>query len=136
MVCLFDFAKAVDGLVIGTENKSEHLLGYFTRFGDQASDLEPITHLFKTQIYQLAKYLKIPDPIITKPPTANLWANQTDEQELGFSYSQADPILSLYHDQHQTREQIISAGFNLELVDKVVRQSESSAFKLLVPYHL
>ncbi|MFZ2025553.1 MAG: NAD+ synthase [Microgenomates group bacterium] len=93
MTYLFDHAKKHHALVMGTENKSEHELGYFTRFGDEASDVEPIVHLYKTQVFELAKYLLIPEVIITKPPSADLWPEQTDENELGFTYSEADEVL-------------------------------------------
>ncbi len=93
MIYLFDAAKKHKALVLGTENKSEYELGYFTRFGDEASDVEPIMHLYKTQVYELAKYLQIPESIITKPPSADLWPEQTDEQELGFTYKKIDEAL-------------------------------------------
>lgn len=93
MTYLFDQAKKHRALVMGTENKSEHELGYFTRFGDEASDVEPILHLYKTQVYELAKYLSVPESIITKPPSADLWPEQTDENELGFTYGEADDVL-------------------------------------------
>ena len=83
----------------GTENRSEDLLGYYTRFGDQASDLEPLQHLYKTQVRQLAQYLKLPAAIIDQTPTAGLWPDQTDETELGFSYDIADQVLYLTFDQ-------------------------------------
>lgn len=93
MITVFDQAKKNRALVVGTENKSEHLLGYFTRFGDEASDIEPLRNLYKTQVYELAKYLGIPEPILTKQPTAGLWKGQTDEGEFGFTYKEADEIL-------------------------------------------
>jgi len=93
MTYLFDQAKKHYALVMGTENKSEHELGYFTRFGDEASDVEPILHLYKTQVFELAKHLQIPETIIAKPPSADLWPEQTDENELGFTYSEADEVL-------------------------------------------
>jgi len=96
MVALYDLAKKHDCLVCGTENKSELNLGYFTRFGDEASDFEPIRHLYKTQVYQLAEYLNIPKEIINQIPTAALWENQTDEKDFGFSYKEADKVLDLY----------------------------------------
>jgi NAD+ synthase len=127
MMILFDQAKKHDALVIGTENKSESMLGYFTRFGDSASDLEPITHLFKTQVIELAKYLNVPESIIAKKPSADLWPGQTDQTELGFSYAEADPIL----------EQV-SLGKNPsgDLAQKVMTQVNRSGFKHLVPYLL
>src|SRR3989344_98497 len=95
MIILYDLSKKFKALVIGTENRTEKILGYFTRFGDEASDIEAILHLYKTQVRQLADYLKIPDKIIKKPPTAGLWRGQTDEGEFGFSYAEADKILYL-----------------------------------------
>lgn len=93
MMILFDLAKKHNALVCGTENKTENLLGYFTRFGDQASDIEPIEHLYKTQVLQLAKYLGVPDEFIEQNPTAGLWHGQTDEGEFGFTYEEADQVL-------------------------------------------
>lgn len=136
MIMLFDQAMAHDALVIGTENKSEHYLGYFTRFGDEASDIEPLRHLYKTQVYALAVGLNVPQAIIKKAPSAGLWADQTDEAEFGFSYIHADPILYFYYDQKKTKEEIIALGYSKELVDKVLTYSAKSAFKHLVPYHL
>jgi NAD+ synthase len=135
MIMVYDQAKLHDALVVGTENRSEHLLGYFTRFGDEASDLEPIKHLFKTQVIELAKHLQIPKEIIEKPPTADLWQGQTDEKELGFSYFEADPILSLY-EQGKSKEQMIKEGFGKDLVEKVLSQVEKMNFKQEVPYKL
>lgn len=90
MIYSFDLAKKLNALVVGTENKSEKLLGYYTRFGDEAADIEPIVHLYKTQVRQLAGELKIPEEIINQTPTAGLWPGQTDEGDLGFSYKEAD----------------------------------------------
>jgi NAD+ synthase len=136
MICLFDQAKRYQALVIGTENKSERLLGYYTRYGDQASDLDPIGHLYKTQVISLAKHLKIPQPIIDQPPSAGLWPNQTDEQELGFSYQQADPVLELLVDRKLSPDQVVSQGHDRALVDKITRRLKSIDFKSRVPYHL
>ncbi len=128
MVLLFDLAKKEKALVLGTENKSEYLLGYFTRFGDSAADLEPIKNLYKTQVKALAVYLGVPKKIIDKPPTAGLWPNQTDEGELGFSYKEADKILELWHDKKWTLEKIISAGFKKELVLKIQKRVKETEF--------
>lgn len=78
MIYLFDQAKKRNGLVVGTENKTEHVLGYYTRFGDNASDVEPIIGLYKTEVIALANYLKIPQSILAKKPSADLWPGQTD----------------------------------------------------------
>jgi NAD+ synthase len=135
MIALYDQAKLLDALVVGTENYSEHLLGYYTRFGDEASDLEPIRHLYKTQVYQLAQHLKIPQAIIEQEPTAGLWSGQTDESELGFSYRQADPILYLLQN-GKTEQAIIKLGFNGQLVSNVLTQVKGNHFKSETPYTL
>lgn len=93
MIKLYTYANQTQSLVCGTSNKSELLIGYFTKYGDGGVDFQPLGDLYKTQVFQLAKYLHIPKPIISKPPTAGLWAGQTDEQEIGMPYSTLDKIL-------------------------------------------
>lgn len=134
MIVLYDLAKKLNCLVLGTENKTEHLLGYFTRFGDEASDLEPIRHLYKIQVKQLAAYLNIPKKIIQKAPTAGLWIGQTDEGEFGFSYRQADQILHLYIDEKKDQESIEKEGFKKELIDRVISRLNLNEYKHKLPY--
>lgn len=134
MIVLFDLAKQVNGLVVGTENKTENLLSYFTRFGDQASDIEPIEHLYKTQVLQLAKYLDIPDVLVNQTPTAGLWKGQTDEGEFGFSYEEADKVLYFHLEQHKSVEELESMG--LENAKKILAWRERNLFKHNVPYTL
>ena len=93
MTILFEYANMTNSLVCGTSNKSEMLIGYFTKYGDGGVDIQPIGDLYKTQIWQLAKYLKIPKEIISKPPSAGLWYGQSDEKELKLSYPLLDKIL-------------------------------------------
>jgi NAD+ synthase len=93
MILLYEYANETNSLVCGTSNKSEILVGYFTKYGDGGVDFQPLGDLYKTQIFQLARYLKIPAPIIRKPPTAGLWVGQTDEKELRMSYQTLDEIL-------------------------------------------
>lgn len=93
MILLYEYANETGSLVCGTSNKSEILIGYFTKHGDGGVDIQPLGDLYKTQVYQLARYLKIPAPIIRKPPTAGLWVGQTDEKELKMSYTTLDTIL-------------------------------------------
>ncbi|MFA5537193.1 MAG: NAD(+) synthase [Bacillota bacterium] len=93
MSVLYYLAAALGYLVVGTGNKSEIEIGYFTKYGDGGVDLEPIGHLLKEEVKELAVYLKIPEVIISKQPTAGLWEGQTDEQELGFSYAELDKYL-------------------------------------------
>ncbi len=94
MLILYEYANITENLVCGTSNKSELLVGYFTKYGDGGVDIQPIGDLYKTQVWELAKYLKIPEEIISKPPTAGLWKEQTDEKELRISYKHLDIILA------------------------------------------
>lgn len=134
MIILYDLAKKHNALVCGTENKSEHLLGYFTRFGDEASDFEPIRHLYKTQVLKLAKYLKIPDKFINIEPTAGLWPGQTDESEFGFTYKEADQVLHLYFDKKMPAEEIKKQGF--PNAEKIIDRAKSNSYKHQTPYVL
>lgn len=136
MIYLYDLAKATKSLVCGTENRSEYFLGYFTLFGDQAADLNPLTHLYKTHIIALAKYLDLPEQIIKTSPSAGLWFGQTDEKELGFSYQSADLILYLFCDKKLTKAKIIKKGFDKDLVEKVIGRVNQNQFKHNIPYSL
>ncbi len=133
MIVLFDAAKKQNALVIGTENKTEHLLGYYTRFGDEASDIEPLRNFYKTQVYQLAQYLGIPEQIIHKKPTAGLWEGQTDEGEFGFTYKDADEILYQLHDEKKSVEEIKSIEFDQQIIEKVLQRVTRSSFKRTLP---
>lgn len=134
MILLYDLAKKYNALVLGTENKTERLLGYFTRFGDEASDIEPIASLYKTQVKQLANYLKIPEKIVNQPPTAGMWAGQTDEEEFGFSYEDADQILYFYADKKLSVADILKRGFKKGTIDRVVKRLKDNSFKHNLPY--
>lgn len=134
MITLFDLAKKHNAMVVGTENKTEHLLGYYTRFGDQASDIEPIMHLYKTQIFALAEYLGIPQEIRTQTPTAGLWEGQTDEQDFGFTYKEADAVLYYHTEKHLTKEEIIAKGY--EHTEQILAWMKRNAFKDKVPYNM
>lgn len=134
MIVLFDMAKKYNALVVGTENKSEHLLGYFTRFGDEASDIEPLRSLYKTQVYILARELGIPEPVLTKAPTAGLWDGQTDEGEFGFTYQEADQILSALYDEGKTQKDLLKLGTSQERITQVIRRVGQNAFKQSLPF--
>jgi len=142
MIYLYDLAKKEQTLVVGTENKSEYLLGYFTRFGDEASDLEPVRHLYKTEIRKLAKHLGVPKKVIDKEPTAGLWEGQSDEQELGFSYEEADAVLFLRFEKKLEWREIELKITNNELdirkevLIRIRERVEKNHFKHLVPYSL
>jgi len=138
MIAVFDYAKSKDALVVGTENKSEYYLGYFTRFGDEASDIEPLINLYKTQVRQMARELNLPEIFLEKKPSADLWLDQSDEQELGFSYELADQVLADLIDQKIPSVEI-PALFVKEKQDEVVKilaRIQGMVFKREVPYSL
>lgn len=134
MIYLFDLAKRLGALVCGTENRTEYYLGYFTRFGDEASDIEPIRGLYKTQVWDLARALNLPAQIIEKTPTADLWENQTDEGEFHFSYQDADNVLSCYFDEHLTVDDIVARGIPRDIVERVLARVAANDFKHQLPY--
>jgi NAD+ synthase len=129
MIVLYDRSAALGGLVIGTSNKTELLLGYGTLFGDMASAVNPIGDLYKTQVRQLAAYLGEPPPIIDKPPSADLWIGQTDEGEIGLTYAEVDRLLVMLVDERYTPAEAVEAGFDARLVDRVWRMVRVNHFK-------
>ncbi len=133
MIILYDRSAAFGGLVVGTGNKTELLLGYTTLFGDSASAVNPLGDLYKRQVRQLAAYLGVPEQIITKPPTADLWVGQTDEQELGFTYDEADQILYLLFDARWTEEEVIALGFPEPLVYGIKERVRRNQYKRMPP---
>ncbi|PIQ73865.1 NAD(+) synthase [Candidatus Roizmanbacteria bacterium CG11_big_fil_rev_8_21_14_0_20_36_8] len=132
MAYLFDQAKKLDALVCGTENKTERLLGYFTRFGDSASDFEVISHLYKSQVRKLACYLQIPREILEIPPTAGLWEGQTDEGEMGATYDEIDKVLEAFFDKNIEIDEIEKKGY--KNARKILSIVECNKFKQEVPY--
>lgn len=133
MLVLFDLSHRGASLVMGTSNKTELLLGYSTWYGDMASSLNPIGDLYKSQVRQLAAFLKVSKPIQKKIPTADLWVGQSDEGELGFTYDEVDRLLYYLIDELATREQLVSLGFRESLVKRVERMIYNSQFKRSLP---
>jgi NAD+ synthase len=133
MIFLYDVSAEVGGLVIGTGNRTELLLGYFTVFGDGGCGMEPIGDLYKTEVWEMAKLVGVPDRIIEEKPTAGLWKGQTDEGELGLSYSEADAILRLLVDGRFTAEQVEKGGFDRAKIDRVISLMGSSRYKRRMP---
>jgi NAD+ synthase len=133
MIVLYDQSEAFKGLPIGTSNKTEILLGYSTMWGDMASAINPIGDLYKTQVRQLARALEIPDVIIDKPPSADLWVGQTDEGELGFTYEQVDKLLFLLVDQRYSAQDCIEEGFDERFVSAVLTRVRRNQFKRMMP---
>ncbi len=133
MVVAYDQSEAFHGLVVGTGNKTEILLGYTTLFGDAACAFNPLGDLYKTQVRQLAGALNIPEPIIAKAPSADLWQGQTDEGELGFTYAEVDQLLYLLVDQRFRPEECVEAGFEKGFVHRVTERVRKSQFKRVLP---
>lgn len=133
MIVLYDQSETFNGLVLGTSNKTELLLGYSTLWGDMASAINPIGDLYKTQVRQLARAMGIPMPIIEKPPSADLWAGQTDENELGFSYEHVDQLLYLLVDNRYSAQECIEEGFEKSFVDSVIARVQRHQFKRMLP---
>jgi NAD+ synthase len=135
MIILFDYSEKLPALVLGTGNKTEILLGYTTLHGDDACGLDPLAELYKTEVWELARELDLPPVVIDKAPTADLWAGQTDEGELGISYRRADRILYDHAEQGLDRHGLISAGHPAAAVDHLLQIVERTAFKRRLPAH-
>lgn len=133
MVTIFDRSAAWNALVIGTSNKTEMLLGYGTIYGDLASAINPIGDLYKTQLWQVARRLNVPEVIVNKAPSADLVPGQTDEDDFGFSYRDVDPLLYLLIDERYTPEDAAAAGFPEAFIKKVLTMVRLSQFKRTLP---
>jgi NAD+ synthase len=133
MSILYDLSAAERALVIGTSNKSEILLGYGTIFGDLACAINPLGDLYKTQVRMLARHLGVPEKIIAKPPSADLYLGQSDEGEFGFTYEDVDRLLYLLVDEQYTPDQCEKEGFDKKLTNKVIDMIMKNQFKRSAP---
>lgn len=133
MTILYDHSARWNALVLGTSNKTELLLGYGTLYGDMASAINPLGDLYKTQVWALAEAVGVPEVIVQKKPSADLWADQTDEGELGFSYREVDRLLYLMVDRRYSRPELITAGFAEKFIDEVILRIMNSQFKRRLP---
>ena len=133
MMVLYDHSVTWGGLVIGTGNKTETLIGYSTLWGDSASAFNPIGDLYKSQIRQLSATVGVPDAVIRKAPSADLWPGQTDEAEVGFSYAEVDRILWRLVDRRMSLDEVVADGFKRDVVQRVDRMVAGSEFKRQVP---
>lgn len=133
MVVWYDQSAAFEGLVIGNGNKTEILLGYTTLYGDSGAALVPLGDLYKTQVRQMAAAVGVPEQIIQKPPSADLWKGQTDEGELGFSYAEVDQLLYLLVDERYSVEDCVRAGFDEKFVQCVIERIRRNQFKRIMP---
>jgi NAD+ synthase len=133
MIVLYDQSAEHGLLPMGTSNKTEFLLGYSTIYGDSGVALHPIADLYKYQVRQLSRELGVPQPVIAKAPSADLWEGQTDEGELGFTYDQVDQVLFLLVDERYTVDQVIAEGFDADFVKKVWRRVKANHYKRTMP---
>ncbi|TCS96474.1 NAD+ synthase [Hazenella coriacea] len=133
MSILYDLSVDFEALVVGTSNRTELLLGYGTQYGDGASAVNPIGDLYKTQVRQLSAFLGVPEQIIIKPPSADLWENQTDEGELGFTYLDVDRLLYYMIDKRYTLEQLSELQFTEDFISQVSRRIIRNQYKRTMP---
>ncbi len=133
MIVLYDKSAEYNAVVVGTGNKTEYLLGYTTIYGDNACAFNPIGDLYKTQIWEFAKYLNIPEKIINKKPSADLWQGQTDEGEMGFTYREVDKYLMEKVDKNRSKEELIQSGYSLEFIERVDAMIKRNEFKRNLP---
>ena len=133
MATLFDISARESALVLGTSNKSELMLGYGTLYGDLASAVNPIGDLYKTEVFELARHLGVPASIIDKPPSADLWAGQSDEEELGYTYAQLDAVLKRYVEERASKEELMEEGIDPALVELVISRIYRNQFKRKMP---
>jgi NAD+ synthase len=133
MIVLYDQSVEWHGLVVGTSNKTELLLGYSTQWGDAAHALNPLGDLYKHQVWQLARYLDLPNRVVEKAPSADLFEGQTDEDELGFGYRDADRILFRLVDERRHPQELVALGEDPALVARIVERVVASQFKRTTP---
>ncbi len=133
MSILYDFSEREKALILGTSNKTELLLGYGTIHGDMACAINPLGDLYKTQIRQLARHLKVPEKILRKKPTAGLWTGQTDEAELGLTYEKIDKILYQMVDLRKSAKELTAEGFSKKELEKITGLIKRSEFKRHLP---
>ncbi len=133
MIVLYDQSAATQALVVGTGNKTEIVLGYTTLYGDSACALNPIGDLYKTHVRNLAAHLGVPDVIIQKPPSADLWLGQTDEGEMGITYEEVDNLLYMLIDEGKSVDDCLKAGFSKEFIRSVFSRARKNRFKRALP---
>lgn len=129
MIILYDQSASFHGLVAGTGNKTEALLGYTTLYGDSACAFNPIGDLYKTYVLHLSRFMRVPEEIINKPPSADLWAGQTDEDEIGFTYAEMDRLLYQMIDLQRSPEECAAAGFTEQMITAITARINANQFK-------
>ncbi len=133
MSILYDISARDKSLVVGTSNRSELLLGYGTIFGDIACAINPIGEIYKSDEFEFARFLGVPESILNKKPSADLWENQSDEEDLGYSYKELDDVMKLLIDENKTEEELILMGFSKQIISTIVNRIRSNEFKGKLP---
>ncbi len=133
MTTLFDISAKHNALVLGTSNKSELMLGYGTLYGDLSSALNPIGDLYKSEVFELAHYLGVSHSIINKPPSADLWDGQSDEDDLGYTYAELDNALKMYVEKRMKKEKIIESGVDAVMLEMIIGRIFRNHFKRKMP---
>jgi NAD+ synthase len=133
MSVLYDISARENAIVVGTSNKSEILLGYGTLFGDTGCAINPIGQMYKSDAFKFAEFLGIPNSIINKKPSADLWEGQSDEEELGYSYKVMDDVLKQLIDEKKTNEELLEQGVDKKLLDTLEYRVKANAFKSKLP---
>ena len=133
MSVLYDVSSREKSIVVGTSNKSEILLGYGTIFGDIACAINPIGQIYKSDEFEFARLSGVPESILNKAPSADLWEGQSDEEELGHSYKEMDDLLKAMIDEKKSKEELINLGFEEEFINKIDYRVKSNAFKGKLP---
>jgi len=133
MSALFDISAKQKALVLGTSNKSELMLGYGTLYGDLSSAINPIGDLYKSEVYELAEFLGITKSIITKPPSADLWDGQSDEDDLGYSYTKLDEAMKFYVEDRLSRDEIVKKGCDKDMLNMIIERIFRNQFKRKMP---
>ena len=133
MSVLYDISARENSLVVGTSNKSELLLGYGTIFGDLACALNPIGNIYKSDLFEFAKYLGVNDSIVKKAPSADFYEGQSDEADLGYSYSKIDSLLKKMIDENRSKDELLALGFEDEFIETIKKRVKINEFKRRLP---
>jgi len=133
MCVLYYYANLLNRIVIGTGNQTELLLGYTTKYGDSGVDIEPLGDLYKTEVFELARYIGVPERVIEKPPSARLWAGQTDEGELGMRYQEIDRILRMLVDEKMSADEVVACGVPEDSVSRITDLIRTNEHKRRAP---
>ena len=133
MSVLYDISARENSLVVGTSNKSELLLGYGTIFGDLACALNPIGNIYKSDLFEFAKYLGVNDSIVNKAPSADFFEGQSDEADLGYSYAKIDSLLKKMIDENRSKDELLALGFEDEFIEDIKKRVKINEFKRKLP---